>query len=177
MHRLRAHRPTPTSLVAFLALVLALGGTAWAAVSLPANSVSAKQLKKNAVERGKIKNNAVDGSKIADGSVKGADVDESSLTGVKAASLEQIVYKTVRIEAPAVPANVNTTSATATSNCNPGTFVVGGGVTLDSDNDTIVNDSGPVGNNAFTATILNFDRAGGHGGTLTAICIAAAATG
>ncbi len=55
-------RPTYASATATVALFIALGGGAYAAATLPANSVGAKQIKKGAVERPKIKNNAVDGS-------------------------------------------------------------------------------------------------------------------
>lgn len=51
-------------IVAIIALVAALGGTSYAAFSLPANSVGSKQLKKNAVITKKIKNHAVTASKI-----------------------------------------------------------------------------------------------------------------
>lgn len=81
-----AGRFTSAHLIALIALFVALGGTTYAAVSLPKNSVGAKQLKKNAVTRVKIKNNAVNGAKIANNSVTGADVRESSLGKVPSAA-------------------------------------------------------------------------------------------
>ena len=48
-------RPSPALIVASLALAIALGGTGYAAVVLPANSVGTKQLKKSAVTATKIK--------------------------------------------------------------------------------------------------------------------------
>jgi hypothetical protein len=50
--------------VAFVALLIALGGTSYAAFRLPRNSVGTKQLKHNAVTASKIKNGAVTASKI-----------------------------------------------------------------------------------------------------------------
>jgi len=50
--------------ISVLALFVALGGTGYAAMSLPANSVGAKQLKNSAVTSSKIKNEAVTASKI-----------------------------------------------------------------------------------------------------------------
>lgn len=44
------------NLVAYLALFVALGGTSYAAVRLPANSVGARQIKKNAVRSSDVKN-------------------------------------------------------------------------------------------------------------------------
>jgi hypothetical protein len=56
MSRLLGHRPSPAMVVAMLALFVALAGTSYAAVKLPANSVGTKQIKANAVVSSKIKN-------------------------------------------------------------------------------------------------------------------------
>jgi hypothetical protein len=58
-------RPSPALVVAIVALVVALGGTSYAAFSLPKNSVGTKQLKNGAVTTNKIKNGAVTGSKMS----------------------------------------------------------------------------------------------------------------
>jgi hypothetical protein len=60
--RLRA--PSPALVISLIALFVALGGTSYAAIHLPKNSVGAKQLKKNAVTGPKIKNHAVTAGKI-----------------------------------------------------------------------------------------------------------------
>lgn len=52
-------RPSPSMLVAFAALMVALGGTSYAIAQLPANSVGSKQLKKNAVTAAKVKNRSL----------------------------------------------------------------------------------------------------------------------
>ena len=57
-------RPSPALVVAFVALLIALGGTSYAAFRLPRNSVGTKQLRQNAVTASKIKNGAVTASKI-----------------------------------------------------------------------------------------------------------------
>jgi hypothetical protein len=54
----------PATAIAALALVVALGGTTYAATSLPRNSVGTKQLKNSAVASSKIKNGAVTAGKI-----------------------------------------------------------------------------------------------------------------
>jgi hypothetical protein len=56
-HLLR--RPSPAMVVACLALGIALGGTSYAAITLPKNSVGTKQLKKNAVISAKVKNRSL----------------------------------------------------------------------------------------------------------------------
>jgi hypothetical protein len=53
------HRPSPATVIACIALIVALGGTGYAAVTLPANSVGTAQLKKNAVTSLKVKNGSL----------------------------------------------------------------------------------------------------------------------
>jgi hypothetical protein len=60
-------------LVALIALIVAMGGTGYAAIQLPANSVGTKQLKKKAVTGKKIARNAVTSSRVKNGSLKGVD--------------------------------------------------------------------------------------------------------
>jgi hypothetical protein len=64
MSRFLLRRPSGGTLIAAVALFVALGGTAYAALSLPKNSVGSKQLKNNAVTTSKIKNGAVTAGKI-----------------------------------------------------------------------------------------------------------------
>ena len=56
-------RPSPAMIVACIALAVALGGSAYAALKLPKNSVGSKQIKKNAVNSAKVKNGSL---KVAD---------------------------------------------------------------------------------------------------------------
>jgi hypothetical protein len=73
-------------IVALIALFAALGGTGYAALKLPKNSVSAKQIKKNAVTTAKIKKNAVTGAKIKKGTINGSDINIASLGTVPSAA-------------------------------------------------------------------------------------------
>ena len=56
--------PSPALAVSFVALVVALGGTSYAALSLPRNSVGTKQIVNGAVTARKIRNGAVTAAKI-----------------------------------------------------------------------------------------------------------------
>src|SRR5579884_1956209 len=56
--------PSPAFVISLIALFVALGGTTYAATSLPRNSVGTGQLKKNAVTASKIRNGAVTAAKI-----------------------------------------------------------------------------------------------------------------
>jgi hypothetical protein len=164
-------RPTYANVTATLALFVALGGGAYAATALPANSVGSKQLKKNAVVTAKIKNNAVSGSKVLNNSLAGPDVKESSLAKVPSAAvadtathaaasaaLDQVTYKTAAGTAPPTSA-----ANVATATCDAGQHVVGGGVKLATPAIGVINDSYPDANNtAWTVHVGN--ATGGTGG-------------
>jgi hypothetical protein len=59
LSRIRSWRPSHTTVAAYMALFIALGGTSYAAVKLPKNSVGAGQIKKNAVSSSKVKNGSL----------------------------------------------------------------------------------------------------------------------
>jgi hypothetical protein len=86
MNWLKRRRPSPALVISLIALFVALGGTGYAALSLPKNSVGTKQLKKNAVTGSKIKKNAVTGSKVKNHSLTGADIKLGALGTVPSAS-------------------------------------------------------------------------------------------
>jgi hypothetical protein len=59
MKLLTSLRPSPAMVVACIALAVALGGTSYAAIKLPKNSVGTRQLKKNAVTSPKVKDRSL----------------------------------------------------------------------------------------------------------------------
>lgn len=71
--------PSPAMIVAFVALFVALGGTSYAAIKLPANSVGTQQLKKNAVIGTKVKDGSLTGADLANGSLAGAKIQDGSV--------------------------------------------------------------------------------------------------
>ena len=69
-------RPSPALIVAIIALIVSLTGTAWAVSgALKKNSVGSRQLKSKSVTTGKIASNAVNGSKVANSSLTGDDIN------------------------------------------------------------------------------------------------------
>jgi hypothetical protein len=72
-------RLTYANVMATIAVFIALGGGAYAATKLPANSVATKQLKKNAVTGTKIRANAVTSPKVKDGSLLATDFKPGEL--------------------------------------------------------------------------------------------------
>jgi hypothetical protein len=84
--RLRPHL-TFANVVSVIALVVALGGSAYAAISLPKNSVGTAQLKNNAITKKKIKNGAVSGSKIKLSTIGTVPVAKTALNASALGSL------------------------------------------------------------------------------------------
>jgi hypothetical protein len=83
--RFRPGSPSPALVVAVIALIVALGGTGYAAVTLPAHSVGNQQLKRRAVTTSKIHRNAVTGSKVKNNTLRGRDINELTLAEVREA--------------------------------------------------------------------------------------------
>jgi hypothetical protein len=76
MRDFRLQRPSPAMVVALIALLVALGGTGYAAFKLPNGSVGGKQIKKNAVTSIKVKNH----------SLRGVDINAATLATVPSAT-------------------------------------------------------------------------------------------
>jgi len=72
-------RPTYANVMSTVAVILALSGTAYAAFSIPKNSVGTKQLKNASVTSSKLHRGAVDGSKVANHSLTGQQVNAGTL--------------------------------------------------------------------------------------------------
>ena len=72
-------RPRHATVVAYLALFVAMGGTAIAASTLGKNTVGPKQLKKNAVTTAKVKKEAITGAKVKKGTLSGTQINVSTL--------------------------------------------------------------------------------------------------
>ena len=172
---------TYSNVVATLALFLALGGGAYAAVKLPSNSVSTKQIKtgavrasdlgKGAVTLSKIKANSVDSSKVIANSLTGDDVNEGALGAVPAATaLARIDYESATAPVPA-----GATSASVTANCPQGMVVTGGGGRVSNPTKGGLNHSFPAARGGWTVEAFNTDTAASTV-TAFAICAQAAST-
>ena len=119
MRTTRFGRPSPAMVLAFVALLVALGGTSYAAIQLPANSVGTKQLKKNAVNSAKVKNGSLLRADFRSGQLPAGPRGPQGVQGVQGP------------QGPAGPANVTVREGTpaidAVAACNPGERAVGGG--------------------------------------------------
>jgi hypothetical protein len=79
-------RPSPAMVVAILALCLAVGGTAFAAVKLGRNAVKTKNIKDGAVTESKIAGNAVTEGKIAGNAVTEGKIASGAVSAGKLAA-------------------------------------------------------------------------------------------
>src|SRR5579875_882487 len=77
---LRFRKPSPALVISVIALFVALGGTGYAALKLPKNSVGTPQLKNGAVTSAKLKNGAVTSAKLKNGAVTAGKINPAGLT-------------------------------------------------------------------------------------------------
>ena len=84
MHKAGIKRPSPAMVIAVIALIAALGGTAWAA--LGKNSVGSRQIQAKAVTTAKLADGAVIGSKVAPHTLSGANINVNELGTVPTVS-------------------------------------------------------------------------------------------
>jgi hypothetical protein len=75
-------RLTYGNVVATLALFIALGGSAYAALRIPPNSVGARQLKASSVTNGKIAGGAITAAKVAEHALTAQDINLPALGSV-----------------------------------------------------------------------------------------------
>jgi len=70
----------PSLVISFVALVVALGGTSYAAVKLSKNSVRSTHIKNGQVKKADIGRDAVDSQRIVNGTVTAADLAPGTVT-------------------------------------------------------------------------------------------------
>lgn len=85
----RVQRPSPSMIVALVALSVALGGTGYAAIKLPSNSVGTKQLKRNAVTGSKVRDHSLLVKDFASGQIPKGPAGSPGQAGVQGAKGDQ----------------------------------------------------------------------------------------
>ena len=105
----RLGMPSPAMVVAITALIVALGGSAYAAFRVPPNSVGSRQLKAKAVTGGKIANATISGGKIAEETITGANIKMSALGTVPEAANAQSAANANTLDAHAASCPAATT--------------------------------------------------------------------
>ena len=105
-------RNRPALAISVVALFVALGGTGYAAFSLPRNSVGAKQLKRNAVTTPKIKNGAVTTGKLKNGAVTGSKMNFRGVIVPQAAAASSALSAANATHAVSADGSTSATNAT-----------------------------------------------------------------
>ncbi len=184
MRRLR-ERLTFANVTASLALFIALGGTSYAAITLPRNSVGANQLRTGSVRSAEIRDRALGARDLSLGARRFLKAQEGA-QGPRGPEGPQgdrgvpgppgpgggtvtITIKTASFSAAgdSDPDSVPTTPGTAT--CDPGQKVTGGGVNVSNPEVLDVHDTHPVGASTWSASVGN-DATSAQGFTVYAIC-------
>lgn len=152
MHR-RIDLPSPAMAVACLALLIALGGTSYAAVKIPDKSVGRAQLRNGAVGLATIRKDSVDSTKIVNGSIAAKDLRRGVVPAASVSTVRRATGDAVAVDAV----------GSATAECKAGEHATGGGggfagppTTGDS-----VSESIPVGRAAATTKWRTSLRNGG----------------
>ena len=157
---------TPATVLAGIALLVALGGTSYAAVVLPANSVGTPQLKNSAVTSPKVKDRSLLSRDFAPGQIPPGPAGPTGpqgpagpagATGPAGAAAGAIVHLT------SVPAPPGTTTSGIAA-CASGQKATGGGVYLNgntTDNDHLTTSTPVVTTGATTFNTVT------EGGTAT----------
>jgi len=138
--RLLRRRPSAAMGVAVVALFLAIGGVGYAAVAIPANSISNAMLKNNSVGNIKLRSNSVSYQKIAPGSVGTARIDQKEV--------QESINGTCTSGGQAI-----------TSIAEKGTVTCG--ATLPSEYDSGSGASVPLTSSTTAATLASYSLAGG----------------
>jgi hypothetical protein len=196
---------TYANVMATVAVFLALGGGAYAALKLPKNSVGATQIKSGSVNAsklapgsvtlsklaadsvgslnlldgsvsfGKLAPNSVDGTKVVDNSLGGADVNEATLGPVPSAGTADALSR-VDYESASGPVPAASASTTVTAVCPVGFVAVGGGGKVSDPTKAGLDDSYPEGRSGWTARAFNAPGAPVTTLTTYVICVVASAT-
>jgi hypothetical protein len=81
--------PRPATIIACIALMVALGGAGYAAVKLPANSVGSAQIKAGAVNSAKVRNGSLTAADFAPGTLRQGAAGERGPQGERGAQGER----------------------------------------------------------------------------------------
>lgn len=152
--RKRLGPPSPALVIAIVALFVALGGTGYAALRLPRNSVGTTQIQKGAVIASKIRKGTIVSSNLKNGAVTAGKINVKGLSVPNAihatTAANALTAATAATAATATTAASATSAATATTALSPGTLVSGTTELGVYDADFVAAATGESGNAAIT---------------------------
>ncbi len=129
--RVRLPRATFANVTSLLALFVALGGTAYAAVSLPAGSVGTAQLQKGAVTSGKILDGTLKVQDFKDGTLQQGPAGPRGAAGAAGAAGPAGTIKATTTVVTSNTSIPGTSTGYATATCPTGQQAIGGGTDTD----------------------------------------------
>jgi hypothetical protein len=180
----RFSRPSPALIVAIVALIVALGGTSYAALYLPSNVVGTSQLKKGAVTTRKIKNGAVTGNKVAANTITGGNIQLSTLGTVPSATSATSATTANGLDGVQIVAgptvSTSSTQGQGTAACPSGMQAIGGDAVLDSSNTYVDNvgiQSSGATDNQVSVEVTNPNQPSSISFNAYAVCINGSVSG
>ena len=171
MRSFLSNRVSPGTVLALIALVAALAGSAYAAATVPFADRAQTAKKANFAKRA--------GTAKKAGTAKRAGTAKSAQTAQR---IERVDYNSQIVVNPSCASSQSTCVPTeGSAACDPGMVAIGGGAKLDDPVSQLVVDSFPIGGGGgWTARVENFDsNTGGpvtHNFTVFVICTAAGIT-
>ena len=186
MRKASGRRPSASIVVAVVALVVAMSGTAVAAGGL----LNGSQIKKNSIPGNRLANNTITAKQINKSklgvvpSAKDANYATTAGSATNATNATNAANATTAGSAASAPiakvtyttnsGSLSTNYALITATCPAGTNVIGGGAQVSNESNDYVNDSYPDGNSGWSVDIYGPST---DTGTVTAICAPAASAG
>ena len=131
MERIRG-RATFASVTSLIAIFVALGGTGYAAITLPNNSVGLKQIKKNGVGAAEIRKNAVRSGEVRNGALRVGDFAAGQFPagprGVQGSPGERGTFRDITVQFEQAAADLaDGASASYNAFCPEGQIGIAGG--------------------------------------------------
>ena len=145
---LRFSAPSPALVISLIALFVAIGGTSYAVMRLPAKSVGTLQLQDRSVTQPKLGTGAVTARAVATNALTGAQIDEGMLGEVPAGGIAGLGYRSRVVTVP------TRTVATETVKCGGAMVAIAGGAEASHDMSALMVDSHPVAG-AWQVSIAN----------------------
>jgi hypothetical protein len=169
--------------VAFVALLVALGGTSYAALKLPRNSVGSAQIRKNAVTSSKVKarslrlsdfspsaRTGLDGERGPQGPVGERGPQGEPGGGPGGTSTPALFYRSAAGTVAAKPNMDDPRITELTATCAAGEHALSGGLRVQLEGVMHIVDSFPApGGTAWTTRVANDDTSA-HSFTVYAVC-------
>ncbi len=175
-------RLTYANVTASIALFIALGGTSYAAVNLPRNSVGAKHLRSESVRSSEVRDGSLEARDLSrraraalrrqpvSAGTQGPSATPQGSPAVTRTGDRPIVYKAAAGRVPVALAD-DTSIAAGSVSCDAGQQVTGGGVKLENSYEMYVADAYPEADGrTWTVHVGNDDDTAGRGFTVYAIC-------